>query len=61
MSGDVKVLGRLDEGERVKATFNGEEHEYIIVDVHTDGEGCKQVVFGRPNSGCHNEAKRRHA
>jgi len=61
MMSDVKLLGSLDEGEQVKAIFDGEENEYIVVDVHTDGQGCKQVVFARRNSSCHEDAKRRHA
>jgi hypothetical protein len=45
---DVKQFGTVSEGDKLRA--NG--HEFVVVDVHTDNEGCQQWTLAAPQSRC---------
>lgn len=45
---DVKQLGTVAVGDKLRAN----DHEFTVVGVHTDPEGCQQWTLATPQSGC---------
>jgi hypothetical protein len=45
---DVIQLGDVAEGQKIKA--NG--HEFTVIGVHSDNEGCQQWTLAVPQSRC---------
>jgi hypothetical protein len=45
---NVKQLGTVAAGDELRAN----DHEFVVVGVHTDNEGCQQWTLAVPQSRC---------